>query len=563
MQTEVIDMSPWWLFAWTVVRETVLTVRVIYFRPGLEFKHILETIPNRGWGSGGKVNARSPPLSEFMQTNGYVLVNGRSPGDRPARPTYYCKNGRNVIDLVFVKASSLSEIEDFEIETEAGLLDHLSVKLELCAIGAEIEENYGSKLGDTNRGTRLIWAICGNDKKCGSTRDPFLRPFRKPWFEDECKDTKSLLNEQITLPESQKTLEKCMNGKVAGPDQIITEFYKLLPINERLYLLKLCNLVLERESVPSRWAKILKERLEQYVETRGLLPEAQMGFRKGRGGTECMFTLILAIQLQLRLGKREVYAIFVDFKRAFDSITQEKLWAKLYRLRISTKMTKIIKSLYDQATIQVRSRNAFSNEFAVTEGVLQGESLIPLLFLLYIADFEDFFRQRGLEGLNIEGIHNIVMLLYTDDTVILAQSQTDLAKKLRVLGEYCAENGLTVNLIKTSIIIFKNGGYPKALDPKYTRHMDKNIETVTTYNYLGIPLSSSSLGQLGAVNAINKAKISSGAAFAILARAKSDYWKSFKHLYDSLISSTLLHGVPVWGLRYLDQIEKAQTGFFK
>ncbi|XP_046605008.1 uncharacterized protein LOC124297740 [Neodiprion virginianus] len=226
-------------------------------------------------------------------------------------------------------------------------------------------------------------------------------------------------------------------------------------------------------------------------------------------------------------------------------------------------MTKIIKSLYDQATIQVRSRNAFSNEFAVTEGVLQGESLIPLLFLLYIADFEDFFRQRGLEGLNIDGIHDIVMLLYTDDTVILAQSQTDLAKKLRVLGEYCAENGLTVNSIKTSIIIFKNGGHPKALDPKYTRHMDKNIETVTTYNYLGIPLSSSSLGQLGAVNAINKAKISSVAALAILARAKSYYWKSFKHLYDSLISSTLLHGVPVWGLRYLDQIEKAQTGFFK
>lgn len=169
--------------------------------------------------------------------------------------------------------------------------------------------------------------------------------------------------------------------------------------------------------------------------------------------------------MQLRLEKREVYAIFKDSRRAFNSIPHARLWYKLHNLGISTTLINVVKSHYAQATIQVNSRNALSEEFEITEGVLQGESFSPLLFLLCMADLVDYFRAKGLEGLNIDGIHDRVMLLYADDTVIPAHTHIDLARKLKVLGEYCEKNGLTVNMSKTNIIVFENGGRPKDTKP--------------------------------------------------------------------------------------------------
>lgn len=56
----------------------------------------------------------------------------------------------------------------------------------------------------------------------------------------------------------------------------------------------------------------------------------------------------------------------------------------------------------------------------VTEGVLQGETLSPLLFILYIADIEKYFRQSGHREVNIDGVTDVIMLLYADDLIILA-----------------------------------------------------------------------------------------------------------------------------------------------
>lgn len=81
-----------------------------------------------------------------------------------------------------------------------------------------------------------------------------------------------------------------------------------------------------------------------------------------------IFTLTSAIHLQLRLGGREVYAIFVDFKRVFDFIPHKALWKKLPRLGISPKL--ICTIYYDKANIRVKNQNTFSEKFEVTEGVL-------------------------------------------------------------------------------------------------------------------------------------------------------------------------------------------------
>ena len=49
--------------------------------------------------------------------------------------------------------------------------------------------------------------------------------------------------------------------------------------------------------------------------------------------------------------------------------------------------------------MKLKSNNYFTKTYEIVEGVLQGESLSPLLFSIFIADMESYFYFRDLAEL--------------------------------------------------------------------------------------------------------------------------------------------------------------------
>ena len=83
-------------------------------------------------------------------------------------------------------------------------------------------------------------------------------------------------------------------------------------------------------------------------------------------------------------------------------------------------------------------------------GVLQGESLSPLLF---ISDMEQFLRAQGCVGLSITLQTDCLMLMFADDAVMIGYSEGDIQRKVNILHKYCTINKLTVNVGKTNAMI--------------------------------------------------------------------------------------------------------------
>ena len=101
------------------------------------------------------------------------------------------------------------------------------------------------------------------------------------------------------------------------------------------------------------------------------------------------------------------------------------MWKKLSYIGIRGKILKIIRGMYEGMKSCVRSKNAFSDFFQSQTGVLQGEVLSPILFSIYVNDFEmDFLTIKNVRVQLLE--LNLFSLMYADDMVIFAESAEEL-----------------------------------------------------------------------------------------------------------------------------------------
>ena len=119
---------------------------------------------------------------------------------------------------------------------------------------------------------------------------------------------------------------------------------------------------------------------------------------------------------------------------------------------ISDHLICLLKNLYADQEVAVRTGHVTKSWFKIRKGVHQGCMLSPCLFNFY-ADY--IMRNAGLEeaqaGIKISR-RNINNLRYTDDTTLVAESEEELKGLLMKVKEESEEVGLKLNIQKTKIM---------------------------------------------------------------------------------------------------------------
>lgn len=128
---------------------------------------------------------------------------------------------------------------------------------------------------------------------------------------------------------------------------------------------------------------ILNRRLILLASSNSIVTDVQFGFQPMLGTTEAIFALHCLVSQALQTKKR-FYCCVVDYKKAFDSINREKLYRKLKHYGIQGKLLAVIRSMYSRIRTCVKSSGRISNFFENHVGLLQGEVLSPMLFVLYV-----------------------------------------------------------------------------------------------------------------------------------------------------------------------------------
>lgn len=317
----------------------------------------------------------------------------------------------------------------------------------------------------------------------------------------------------FTVEEVREVLAQCKLGKAPGPDGLTGEVLRttaevLLPA-----WLAVFNHCLMEGTIPEAWrlgtllllykgkggisnidsyrgvnlqsaalkmlTRLVKNRLVDKLDC--TLESCQFGFRKGRSTEQAITHLVKVVSELLNhedpRKKKCAFAGLVDFAKAFDTPDRSLIDEKLVsQFGVRGKLLGLIRALLRPNRIVIRDGCWASDEVTQTNGVAQGDSLSPYLFVLFINDLAKAIRKRA----------KVKLVLYADDLTMVSGDKAEMIKALDALHNWCEANGMKVNVQKTKIMKFrkKNSWLPGERDG--FAYGDTSLETVDTCTFLGV-----------------------------------------------------------------------------
>jgi hypothetical protein len=287
-----------------------------------------------------------------------------------------------------------------------------------------------------------------------------------------------------TVEELGKNLRMLPNNKSPGCDGLTAEFYKffwkdiknmlfdsfiysfhsgILSLDQRRAILSLIPKANKDLRHLKNWrplsllntdykilAKTLATRLQSVVGN--IIHADQSGYIKGRFIGENIRTIIDTLQFTSTFDVSG-YMIFLDFEKAFDSISWQFLFKALEASNFGDRFIKWIKILYNEPLLCVTNNGYASQFFPIGRGIRQGCPISALLFLLVVESLAVKIRQSpDIFGINVKGCKVVISQL-ADDTTLFLKDKASIKNSLQLLAHFEKCAGLKLNKEKSEAIV--------------------------------------------------------------------------------------------------------------
>jgi len=352
----------------------------------------------------------------------------------------------------------------------------------------------------------------------------FLQSYPAPEIIRDCPNHFDHITSPITLNELRAACNHMASGKSPGPDSITPDHFKMLDdenlskflviINDWLckkkvdplvkHSLRVCipkgksdtSLVenqrpISLTPIASRlFSHILVKRLAKPLKQ--VLCPAQTAFLPGRSAEEHIFTLRAVLEDSKQFDTTLVGA-FLDLAKAYDSVEHWAIEAALIRIGFKSDLIELIMDYHHGATAAISSPWGTSDVFSIQRGVLQGDPMACLIFLIFMdpiiskisTSFSGYKMQPfpTADTSNVSSLQ-IPIMAHADDITLLAASFEMMNAMLRECHFFFSLTGSTLNTSKT--IVISNVSSTTAAPITYNSIPLPILERNKPFRYLGV-----------------------------------------------------------------------------
>ncbi|KAK3893242.1 hypothetical protein Pcinc_002931 [Petrolisthes cinctipes] len=340
-----------------------------------------------------------------------------------------------------------------------------------------IKDKRGNSLTEEKEILERWTEYCSELYTHQSRGDPSVLNVEEPTNEDDYP----ILRDEVVA-----AVDSLRSGKSAGVNNIPSELLKHGGESTIDMLTMICNKIWQTGEWPKPWTqsliivipkkgnlqlcqnyrtislishastvmlRIILDRLKPQAES--IIAEEQAGFRKGRSTIEQIFNLCLLCEKHLQQ-QRELYHVFIDFKKAFDRVWHDALWATMKKFNIGKKLTHTIQQLYANASSAVFAQGTIGEWFHTSVGVRQGCLLSPTLFNIFLERNMSNALEDHVGTGNIGG-RTITNLRFADDIDGIAGEENELSRLVNQLDRLSTKFGMEISAEKTKLMTNEHG----------------------------------------------------------------------------------------------------------
>ena len=117
-----------------------------------------------------------------------------------------------------------------------------------------------------------------------------------------------------------------------------------------------------------------------------------------------------------------LYAVFIDFEKAFDSVNREAMWKEVKSYGVPKQLVDLIKETYRGYMCRVVHEGSGSEPFPVRAGMRQGCILSPLMFLIVIDVVMRNVNRDRCRGIRWGLVDRLEDLDFADDLCLLPEA---------------------------------------------------------------------------------------------------------------------------------------------
>ncbi|KAL4082886.1 hypothetical protein QTP88_029540 [Uroleucon formosanum] len=250
--------------------------------------------------------------------------------------------------------------------------------------------------------------------------------------EQEVKDT--------SLDETLRAINRLKNWKAPGSDGIPAELIKYGGLELHKTIHELCSCIWNEEIIPEEWNKaIFSQKSLNY----------QCGFRKGKSTIDQLATIEQLLEKKYEY-RQNIWQVFVDLKKAYDSIHRDSLYNIMYEFGFPRKLISLTKMCMNGTRYQVRVDCTLSEEFEGITGLKQGDALSPILFNIALEKVIRSVQSNKL-GINI-GKTTLDVLRFADDLNLVGENKEMIVRNTKTLIQEAKKIGLEINEEKTKVM---------------------------------------------------------------------------------------------------------------